>query len=141
MMFKFPGKRPADLGVHGGALLPCPPDRQNCVCSQQEQDSQHGFGPHHVPPFTFEGNAFDAMTRLLAVLMQREDCAIITQTREYMHCEFETGTLGMVHDVEFLLSLDDNVIHVRSASRVGRYDFGINAARVEELRVQFDSMT
>jgi uncharacterized protein (DUF1499 family) len=42
--------------------------------------------------------------------------------------------MGFVDDVEFLADRASGVVHVRSASRLGRRDFGVNRARIEELR-------
>jgi len=47
--------------------------------------------------------------------------------------------MGFVDDVEFLLDEKAGVIHVRSASRLGRSDFGVNRDRVETIRRQIAS--
>ncbi len=134
-MFKFPGKPPPSLGLHDGRLAPCA-GSANCVCSQPgAADEQQG---QHIHPFKFAGDPFDAMTRLLAVLLQRRDARIVTQTREYLHAEFEKRPLGMLDDVECLLSPAERVIHLRSASRHPVPDFGVTRARLEELREAFD---
>ena len=61
---------------------------------------------------------------------------IIEETGQYMHVEFRSRIFGFVDDVEFLV--DDRVIQVRSASRVGRSDLGVNRKRIEALRLQFN---
>jgi len=130
-------KRPATVGVIGGRLQVCDPDRSNCVCSQYP-NSWRDPGPHYIPPFAYEGDAGDAMTRIIAVLMQRPNCEIAVNRPGYIHALFRTGSLGLIDDVEFLLSDTEKVIHVRSASRLAMTDFGVNRARVEELREAFD---
>ena len=57
---------------------------------------------------------------------------VIEEKPNYLYAEFRTKLLGFVDDVEFLLG--DGVIHVRSASRLGRRDFGVNRRRIESLR-------
>lgn len=137
-MLRLSGPRPKGLGVKEGRLRPCPEFRQNCVCSQQELHLKREESPHHVPPFAFEGRGADAMTRLLAVLLARTDCTIVTQTPCYVHAEFRSRFFGFVDDAEFLLDEAAQVIHVRSAARLGFTDFGVNRARVEALRIAFD---
>ena len=130
-------KRPATVGVIGGRLQPCDPERSNCVCSQHKLEGR-SLGPHYVQPFPYVGDAGDAMTRVIAVLMQQPHCYIAVNRPDYIHAEFSTEKLGLVDDVEFLLSAPEQVIHVRSASRLGMTDFGLNRARVKELREAFD---
>ncbi len=129
-------KRPATVGAAGGRLQACDSRKSNCVCSQHELDGRQQ-GPHYIPPFAFEGDAGDAMTRIIAVLMQRPDCRIVVNRPDYVLAECES-TLGFIDDVEFLLSASERRIHVRSAARLGLTDFGVNRARVEELREAFD---
>lgn len=130
-------KRPATVGATGGQLQACDAKRSNCVCSQHEMEGRTP-GPHYVPPFAYEGDAGDAMTRMIAVLMQQSHCRIVVNRPGYLHAEFTSPALGFVDDVEFLLSAADQRIHVRSASRIGLSDFGVNRARVEALREAFD---
>lgn len=136
-MFKFSGKRPGSLGVRDGRLAPCG-GKPNCVCSHDASGRAKVDDPHHVHPFTFDGDAADAMTRLVAVLLARPDCKIITQGRDYIHAEFSSKFFGFVDDTEFYLPAGAAEIHVRSASRLGYSDLGVNRARVEELREAFD---
>lgn len=131
-MFNFSGKRPKNLGVQDGKLAPCP-NKPNCVCSQAQSGTSH-----HVLPFTFEGDRAEAMTRLVAVLLAQPNCKIITQSKDYIHAEFSTRLMGFVDDVEFYLP-QGNELHVRSASRLGHSDLGVNRARVEDLRAAFNA--
>ncbi len=135
-MFNLAGKRPRTLGLQNGRLRPCP-NRPNCVCSQQEADVR-GEGPHHVHPFTFEGSPAAAWKRLRRVIEARPDATIITDDGRYLHAEFRSRLMGFVDDLECLLDPAHSRIEVRSASRLGYSDFGVNRARVEELREAFD---
>ena len=60
---------------------------------------------------------------------------VVEVTDRYLHAEFTTPVFRFVDDVEFLLAAD--AIHVRSASRLGWSDFGVNRRRVERLRRAF----
>ena len=63
---------------------------------------------------------------------------IVTATGDYLHAVCRTR-LGFADDVECRLCHTDGVIHVRSASRLGYYDFGVNRTRVERLRQQLQT--
>jgi uncharacterized protein (DUF1499 family) len=139
-LIRFPGKTPLTLGPHEGQLAPCG-DRPNCVCSQFGGDAPADVSPHYIRPLLFDGDPYDAMTRLIAVLLNLPSAHIVTQTRDYVHVEFERlvfGCIGLLDDAEFLLDSQARVIHVRAAARLGYSDLGINRARIEELRVAFD---
>jgi uncharacterized protein (DUF1499 family) len=43
--------------------------------------------------------------------------------------------------LEFCIDNDLRIIHVRSSSRVGYYDFGVNRRRVERIRARFAALT
>jgi len=76
------------------------------------------------------------MARLQRVLGERADTTIIKLDRTFVTVEFRT-TLGFVDDACFILELEENVIHVRSASRSGYWDLGKNRQRIEEIRREF----
>lgn len=132
-MFNFSGKRPQALGVRDGRFTAPTNDKPNWVSSQVDTNDAH-----HIHAYTVEGEHSDAMTRLLAVLLARPECRIVTQLADYIHAEFKTKLMGFVDDVEFYLAPSGREIHVRSASRLGYSDLGVNRARLEELREAFD---
>ena len=121
------------LGPVNGRLRACP-ESPNCVCSQQPPP---GDAEHAIAPLTVTGDADAAWTRLIETLHRQPHAHIVAETADYLHVEFVTPWLRFVDDVEFLRSDAEQVIHVRSASRVGRSDFGVNRQRVERLRAEF----
>lgn len=121
------GSPPATLGVHGGALSACP-DSPNCV-SSRATDARHA-----IAPLAFSGDPAAAWRRLIAAIGATSGARIVVDDGRYLHAEFTSTVLGFVDDVEFQLDAAVRVIHARSASRLGRYDFGVNRARVEALR-------
>ena len=131
----FPGVRPSNLGVRGGALA-APPRSPNAVSSQADAVKDAG---HHIAPFGANGDADGTWRRLVALVRALPSVEIVTTTDRYVHAECSTTLLGFVDDLELLLDRAAAVIHVRSASRLGRRDFGVNRARVETLRAQLDS--
>ena len=131
--------RPSDLGIGAdGRLRACPANASHCVVSQYPGSGREP-APSHIHPFRYSGPAGEAMTRLLAVLLQQPRCTLVVTTPTYVHAEFRSARLGFVDDVEVLLSHGETVIHVRAASRLGIGDLGMNRARLEELREAFDT--
>lgn len=125
--------RPTNLGVHAGQLAPCP-NTPNCV-SSQSQDAVH-----RIEPFTYDFSAQAAMANLKTALQSFRRAKTILETENYLDAEFTIPVVGFVDDVEFLLDQDAKVIHVRSASRLGESDLGVNRRRIETLRAKFDAL-
>ncbi len=59
---------------------------------------------------------------------------IVVEEPTYIHAEFTSALFRFVDDVEFLFAEPEKVIHVRSASRAGYYDFGANRTRIGRIR-------
>jgi uncharacterized protein (DUF1499 family) len=126
----FAGKRPTDIGVHQGRLKPAPAT-PNCVNSQ----SPDGYSK--IAPFAYSGDGKAALTRLRALVASMPSATVIDSRPDYVSAEFRSKWLGFVDDVEFYLDERTGVIHVRSASRLGRKDFDVNRQRVEAIRESF----
>ena len=122
--------RPANLGTHDGKLGPCP-SSPNCVSSQSSDDA------HRISPLTYSGPAADAMKKLTVVIQTFPRTSVITVSESYLHAEFTSAIFRFVDDLEFLVDDTAKVIHVRSASRMGYSDLGVNRKRVEEIRLQW----
>lgn len=125
----FSGNPPEGLGVRDGRLKPCP-DTPNCVNS-------HDRGSAAVAPLAFGGNADVAWRRLTAIVEAMPRTTLIQKSSHYLRAEAASRILGFVDDMEFLLDENASVIHVRSASRLGYSDLGVNRRRIEQLRVLF----
>jgi uncharacterized protein (DUF1499 family) len=122
------GERPTNLGVRDGRLTGCP-GSPNCVASQMADER------HRIAPLTFHDGPESAFSRLREVLAGRGDTTIIEEDPGYLRVEFHTKLF--VDDGEFLLDREQQVIHVRSASRLGYSDLGKNRSRMEEIRHAF----
>jgi uncharacterized protein (DUF1499 family) len=121
------GVRPMNLGVRDGKLAACPAT-PNCVSSQAADRD------HSVDPLRFTGKDGDAIGRLKAIVNAMPRARIITETPDYIHAEFTSAFFRFVDDVEFLVDGAGGTVHVRSASRVGSSDLGVNRKRVEAIR-------
>lgn len=124
----FKGKRPTRLGVEDGRLGDGP-HKPNWVCSQTDKSG------HQIKPLEFDDTADEAFARLKDLILRIPRTELIEETDNYMYFEFTTGLMRYVDDVEFYN--DGNVIHVRSASRVGYSDLNANRKRIEAIRNQF----
>jgi len=113
-------------GLQDGRLASCP-DSPNCVSSDEQ-------GKHAIAPFKLKTAPADAWVALERLLVEAPRVKNRHHTQQYLHAEFTSTVLRFVDDVEFSLRPELGVIAVRSASRVGYYDFGANRSRVEDLR-------
>jgi len=113
-------------------LQPCPAS-PNCVSSLASDPD------HAIKPFTFDTPPEQAWERLKAVLGTGKRVTLVTEENGYLHAEFRSLIFRFVDDVEFVLSPETWLIHVRSASRTGHSDFGVNRKRIERLREKFNS--
>ena len=125
------GKRPGNLGVNSGLLQPCP-DSPNCVSSQSTDEE------HKVDPLALESSPPEAWAKLKEIILEMERTSIIEETNNYLYAEFKSARMGFVDDVEFYIDAENKVIHVRSASRVGYSDLGVNRKRIEAIRLEFE---
>jgi uncharacterized protein (DUF1499 family) len=128
----FAGKRPSNLGVAGGRLA-APKRSPNCVSSQADPADVE----HYIAPIRFTGSPVEAMAALRKIVDGTERTFVVKHDAGYLYAEFKSRLMGYVDDVEFYASEKEGVIHVRSASRLGRRDFGVNRARVESIREKF----
>jgi len=127
----FSGKRPDNLGVKNRQLALCP-GSPNCVSSQNDSEK------HSIEPFHFNGDPVEEMDRLKKLLSNMKGVTIIMSRDDYIYAECKTPIMGFVDDLEFYWESESKVCHVRSASRLGYRDFGVNRARVEEIRKSFN---
>jgi uncharacterized protein (DUF1499 family) len=133
------GRAPSDLGVRDGRLKP-PALTPNSVSSQADLYPTHPQRAYaSIQPLKFSGDADQAMAGLVNLVRDTSGTVIIAQEPEYVYAQSTTALLKFTDDVEFALDREAHVIHVRSASRIGRKDFNVNRARVETIRAQFET--
>jgi len=128
-LFSFSGTRPTNLGVNDGKLRDCP-NSPNCV-SSQSIDTEH-----KIAPLSYTGDPAKALEDLKSVISSLPRTKIITANDNYIYAEFTSALMGYVDDVEFYLNTDKKVIEVRSASRLGESDLGVNRDRIETIRAK-----
>lgn len=130
------GDRPMDLGIKKGQLLACPSEKENCVSSQSTEEA------FMIDSFRGKSgeNAQQVFSKLKQVIQSMKRTKIVKEESDYLHAEFTTAIMRFVDDVELYVDSTNQVVHVRSASRLGQKDFGVNRKRVEEIRKRLGEM-
>lgn len=130
------GRMPADLGARDGRLKP-PSMSPNSVSSQA------GLYPDHpqrayaqIAPLPVDGSGPQTLERLRRIVEAMPGAKVMKADSGYLYVQFTTPRMKFVDDAEFWFDPRAGVIQVRSASRIGRKDFGVNRARIEAIRAR-----
>ena len=110
--------------------LPLCRDSPNCVSSQAED------AKHFIEPFKISGSPEEAWKALKKALSSQSRMVITHETDDTLHAEATSLVFHFIDDINVILDADTNIIHIRSASRTGHSDFGVNRKRIEALRLQ-----
>lgn len=114
------------LGVKNGQLSECP-DSPNCVSTQTKDSSKR------MEPLPFIEDLPHSHTIIKSILSEESRVKLETVTEDYIHAVFVSKLFRFKDDVEFYFDRDNQVIHFRSASRVGYSDFGVNRKRMDTI--------
>ncbi|MEY8877545.1 MAG: DUF1499 domain-containing protein [Leptothrix sp. (in: b-proteobacteria)] len=134
----FSGTPPADLGVHDGRLKP-PATSPNSVSSQADLYPEHPrresarIAPLALPADA-HGDGAAAIARLQTLLAAMPGARVVEVRADYLYAQFTTPLMHYVDDTEFWFDPAARVIQVRSASRIGESDLGLNRQRIEAIR-------
>ena len=137
------GKVPNALGVTEGKLKP-PSRTENSVSSQTSLYPDHPMRAYaDIAPLTYTGEATMAWAKLEQAVRSQPRTTFVTNspstTGSYLYAQSTTFLLRFTDDVEFWQDDANKVIHVRSSSRIGRKDFGVNRKRIEAIRAAFSA--
>ena len=124
------GVPPTNLGVRNGKLAACP-SSPNCVSSQAAD------AKHRIDSITYDSALPVAMARLKQVIAHMKRARIVSQSDDYLRVEFTSRVMRFVDDAEFYFDDHSKHIEMRSAARLGYYDFGVNRRRMQVIRRQF----
>lgn len=97
---------------------------------------EHGRSAY-IAPFDYTSDRRVAEKALRRVVAEQAEATIIRDEPDYLHVEFRSKLLGFVDDVEFHLPPEVQHVEIRSASRLGWWDMGVNRKRIERLRQLF----
>ncbi len=128
------GAAPSDLGVHDGKLKP-PSATDNSVSSQAALYPDHPQRTSAaIAPLALRGDGPATVARLAQLVAAMPGARIVRSEPDYLYAQFTTPLMKFVDDVEFWFDPSAQVIQVRSASRIGERDMGVNRKRVEAVR-------
>ena len=123
------GSKPGSIGQ----FIDCP-DKPNCISSKSM------ISAHMLSPLKYKGTKLEAKKALLKVLESMPRTRVSTNTDNFLHVEFTSKIFQFVDDVEFYFDASE-MIHFRSASRVGHSDMGVNRDRMNEIsRLFFEAI-
>ena len=132
----FSGSAPNNLGVRDGKLKP-PSKTENSVSSQADLWPNAPLKDYaRIAPIALQGDAKATIAKIAQVVEALPGAVIVERRDDYLYARFTTALMRFTDDVEFWFDPAANVMQVRSASRVGRKDFGVNRARIEAIRAR-----
>lgn len=118
-------KTPHTTGLVNGRLQPCS-SKPNCVCSCQDDEV------HRILPLTYSSE--EPLDQIQEFFSKNYIAQVVDKSAEYLHIVITTPTLRFKDDLEFVVDRENGIIEVRSGSRLGYSDMGVNRARIEALR-------
>lgn len=118
---------PKNLGVNNGKLVKMP-SKPNAVSSQTDEKDKK------VEALEFKENLKASKGKVISAIESYGDAKIIKNENNYIYAVFTTGKMKFHDDVEFYFDEGENLIHFRSASRIGYSDMGLNRERYNKLR-------
>lgn len=128
------GRAPDDLGVRDGRLKP-PSSTANSVSSQASLHAGHPqASAAAIEPLRVAGDRDAAIAAVRRAALALPGATLVSESPGYLHVAYRTRWMGFVDDAEFWWDETAGVVQVRSASRLGRRDFGVNRERIEALR-------
>lgn len=130
------GSEPSNLGLRDGKLKP-PAKTPNSVSSQADLWPEHPMRERaRIAPLTLVGSGPATLAKLERIVAAMPGAKVMKSEPDYLYAEFTTKLLKFTDDVEFWFDEQVGVVQVRSASRIGHGDRGVNRARVEDVRVR-----
>ena len=121
------GKRPDEMGIDPSGLRGCPKS-PNCVSSEAKDEK------HAIERFRLKGDPNVSWPLIQDEIASMPRWTIVTATDNYIHVECKSRVFRFIDDLELYFNSSNGIISIRSASRVGYWDFGANRRRVELLR-------
>lgn len=133
------GTPPTDLGVHEGRLKP-PSKTPNSVSSQASLYPDHPQRAYaSIAPLSMKDDAAATLTRIASIIKTMNGAQIVKLGPDYLYAQFTTRIMKYVDDAEFWFDPAAGVIQVRSSSRLGSSDLGVNRERIEFIRQKLES--
>jgi uncharacterized protein (DUF1499 family) len=130
----FSSHAPDNLGVRDGRLR-APSKTPNSVSSQADLWAQHPMQDYaRISPLPLRGSGPATIAQIRRIVESMPGAKVVEARDDYLYVQFTTRWMKFVDDAEFWFDPVHAVVQVRSASRLGRKDFGVNRARIEAIR-------
>jgi uncharacterized protein (DUF1499 family) len=130
----FSSHAPDNLGVRDGRLR-APSKTPNSVSSQADLWAQHPMQDYaRISPLPLRGSGPATIAQIRRIVESMPAAKVVEARDDYLYVQFTTRWMKFVDDAEFWFDPVHAVVQVRSASRLGRKDFGVNRARIEAIR-------
>jgi len=107
------------------------PHKPNCVSSEAADPG------HNVAPLQMQGDPSAAWEGIADIVSRLPRATIVAHTDHYLHAEVKSRLFRFVDDLELLWDPATGRVAIRSASRLGYSDLGVNRRRVADLRREF----
>jgi len=125
----FKSQTGTPIGLIDNRLSPCP-STPNCICTEYPNDESH-----FTEAITFSAENADSVPTIMANAIEQTGGVITKAENNYIAATYTSKLFRYVDDFEVRIDKNKQLIHMRSASRVGKSDFGANLKRIESLRV------
>lgn len=129
----FMSKSGVAPGLVNGILTKCP-DKRLCVCSEKTTDKTNFIDPISLP-----NRQTLQPSKIIKTVVSNMGGKLQVETKNYLAFRFASSFFGFVDDLEIRIDSTQQLIHLRSASRVGYNDAGVNRTRTEQLKRLFDA--
>lgn len=122
-------------GISAGLFTPCA-SSPNCLSTQS------ALAKKHTGPLAYDSSRQVAIAKLMYAISNMKGSKLVAEDNNgYFHFEFKTPLGGFIDDVEFYFPEDEPLIHMKSSSRKGYWDFGANKRRLKRVRKRFLAAT
>ena len=119
-LFQLVGPVPSELGVHNGALAPCP-------------------SPAHCARADWALTDPDsALALLVPVVQAMPRTTLVEQGDGYLHATVSSALFGFVDDLELYADQAHGLLQARSVSRLGDSDLGVNGRRLNAVKAALE---
>jgi len=125
-------KEPRRIGIENGKFYPCP-EKHVCVSTQAPETDEK----HYIEPIRYSISIEEAKKKIIDIINSMKRTEILEEKSNYIHAKFTTFLFRFKDDVEFYFDDDNKIIHFRSQSRIGGYDWNTNRNRMEKIRKKF----
>lgn len=125
-------KEPRKTGIVDGKFYPCP-KKPICVSTQASQSDEK----HYIKPIELTASTKEVMNKIIKIIRSMKRTKILEQKDNYLRVQFTTALFRFKDDVEVYLDKTEKLIHFKSQSRIGGYDWNANRKRMEDFRKIF----